>query len=621
MCGIFGAFSNKQGHLLSETTLREITRLSTRRGPDDEGFWTDGVHCSLGFRRLAILDLSQNGHQPMESEDGRYVLVFNGELYNFREIRRDLEFCGYSFRSTGDAEVVLYSLAQWGKSALQRFNGMYALGFYDRLKKKMFLARDHAGIKPLYWMRGPNGVVFASQYNQILSHPWANDLHIDPVAMRLYLNLGYIPAPYALHQGVAMLEPGGWVEIDAQGRCTSGLYFKFSRFQQPDLFGHEAVEAVDAAIAAAVKRQLVSDVAVGSFLSGGIDSPLVTAKMADAAPAPVRAFTIGTIGEELDESKAAARYAAELGLEHVVRNFSAEDCLALVDDVVCACSEPFADYSMFPTLLVSQLAREQVKVIVSGDGGDELFWGYSARFSASIRHAGLFRLPALVRRGLRRLNNRFRAEQWPWGVTMPDIGSWYRARHSGLFDDQIEAVFPGIVAWPQNFDLFDYRGFNQGETARWLRWNEYTGHLGMVLLKVDRASMHHSLEVRVPLLDREVVETAERIDWRTCLNLKTGEGKIPLRRSLKKHASFQTQEKKGFTIPLGAWLGGELRELFCDTLLGRDVLLGIPFESAAVENLYRRHRSGEQDYTTALWVLLSLALWEKRHLRPCKGTA
>ncbi len=320
MCGICGALGAPE---ITEH-VPGLVPLMARRGPDDEGHWSDGVVCALGFRRLAIQDLTPAGHQPMVTADGRYALVFNGEVYNFKALRQELERDGIRFRSTGDSEVVLLSLARWGKDALARFNGMFALGFYDRLERRLLLARDHAGMKPLYFMRVPGGIVFASQYDQILAHPASRKLSVSSDALGLYLRLGYIPAPYAMLRNTHMLQPGSWLEATADGCTKQGRFFSFPVYREPDLKGEEAYEAVDAAITEAVKSHLVSDVPVGTFLSGGIDSPLIAAKIRALGATDVKAFTIGTNGDRWDESPDAMAYAREIGIPHLVEHIAPE---------------------------------------------------------------------------------------------------------------------------------------------------------------------------------------------------------------------------------------------------------------------------------------------------------
>lgn len=591
-----------------------LVDMVARRGPDGRGLWTDGVACTLGFRRLAILDLRAIADQPMLSADGRFALVYNGEIYNFRQIRAELEQRGHTFVTSGDTEVVLKALIEWGTGALDRFNGMFALALYDCRARSLLLARDHAGIKPLYTLQTRDGLVFGSQYDQLLAHPWAAGLPVSPDGLGLYLRLGYIPAPYAILEQTAMLEPGSWMTVTADGQCSGGRYYEFPMFQQPDLRGPEAYEAVDAAVSAAVVRQMVSDVPLGAFLSGGIDSPLVAAKARAYGTSSLKAFTIGIANSELDESADAIRYASILGLDQCVEFYTADMALGWLDRVVDACSEPFADYSIFPTMLVSAMARKDVTVMLSGDGGDELFWGYAHRFGMVLGDSGVFRQPLWLRTGRRAANRLAGSYTGNGSMRWPTVGDWYRSTHSRAGEEDLAAVFSNIPAWPGDLGLFDYAGWDQDETAQWLRWNEMVGHLTRVLLKVDRASMYSSLEVRVPLLDREVIDLAARIDWRSCLDLESATGKLPLRHSLARHSDFQSAGKRGFEVPMGEWLRGPLLPVFREKVLGSETLLGLPLDTAALDGILADHVSHKADYGRWLWVLLSLALWNERYL-------
>jgi asparagine synthase (glutamine-hydrolysing) len=550
----------------------------------------------------------------MLTPDRRYVLVYNGEVYNFRELREELSSQGIRFRSTGDSEVVLNALVQYGKEALNRLNGMFALAFYDTSEKRLLLARDHAGIKPLYYLLNASGLVFSSQYDQIMIHRQAKQLQVSTEALALYCRLGYIPAPYALLENTYMLAPGAWLEVDAEGRATQGKFFQFPRFIEPGLRGEEAYEAVDEAVTRAVRRQLASDVPVGTFLSGGIDSPLVAAKMSAVSKEPVRAFTLGIDGDQLDESPDAIAYAREIGVDHLIEYAGPEKVLALVDDVVASCGEPFADYSVFPTMLIAQLARQHVKVMLSGDGGDELFWGYAGRFASVLNKLSDFRpRPAwarTLRRGIRKGLNFGRDEP---SLRYQSIGDWYLAKHARVPEDYVRGIFPDLPEWASNFGLFTFDGYEPAKTAQWLRWNEFVGHLTMVLLKVDRATMYHSLEVRVPLLDREVIDVAVRVDWGSCIDIKRKVGKMPLRAALARHITHQTGIKRGFEVPMNAWLRGPLRGTFEDAVMGRKEILGIPCDRKELRKMFQRHLTGQYNYGRGLWTLLSLALWEERY--------
>jgi asparagine synthase (glutamine-hydrolysing) len=594
----------------------QMTQLMERRGPDDEGFWTDGMHCTFGFRRLAILDLSPHGHQPMLTIDGRYALIYNGEVYNYPELREELKHKGVLFRSSGDTEVILNALAQYGKEVLNRLNGMFALAFYDTGQKRLLLARDHAGIKPLYYLLTSVGVVFSSQYDQIMIHPLAKQLPVSMEALALYLRLGYIPAPYALLEHTYMLEPGTWLEVNADGQATQGKFFEFPRFLEPDLRGGDAYEAVDEAVTKAVRRHLVSDVPLGTFLSGGIDSPLVTAKMRMANSGPVRAFTIGIDGDHLDEAPDAIAYAREIGVEHTIEYAGSEEVLTLLDEVVAACGEPFADYSVFPTMLIARLARQHVKVMLSGDGGDELFWGYVGRFASVLKRLGDFRpKPDWLRTllwGIKKCSP-MRAN-YP-SLRYQSIGDWYQAKHTRIRGDYVKSIFPELPESVPRFGLFDYNGWEPAKTAQWLRWNEFVGHLTMVLLKVDRATMHHSLEVRVPFLDREVIDVAVRVDWASCLDIKHKVGKIPLRAALARHVNHQSGTKRGFEVPMSAWLRGPLKKVFEEVVMGRKEIIGVPLNQSGIQTMFQQHITNRYNYARGLWTLLSLALWEKRYYK------
>ena len=615
MCGIVGVLTYGEGAEASRASILRAMELMARRGPDASGLWTDDQACMLGFRRLSILDLSAAGNQPMLSRDGRYALVFNGELYNFREIRKALAERGVKFRSTGDAEVVLYAFAEYGVKALEQFNGMFGLALYDTLERRLLLARDHAGIKPLYVLRDREGVLFASQYDQILSHPWTHRHGVNGDALSIYLQLGYLPPPYALVDATSTLEPGTWISFGADGTERQGRFFELPRFRTAELSGYAALEAVDAAITSAVRRQMVSDVPVGVFLSGGIDSPLVAAKMQSVVgtQSAIPAFTLGTNGDATDEAPDARRYAEALGLNHVVRHIGADDVLGLLDDVVTAYSEPHDDYSIFPTVAVSRLAREHVKVVLSGDGGDDIFWGYPERMIKPLRKqidSSTSRWLGAARSLLRSGGNGRASER------KPDIGAGQLQAHRFVSKKWLEKLFPQIQALPRDFPLYTFVGGSVDEVAQWLRWNEYTGHLVRVLQKVDRASMHSSLEVRVPLLDREVLDVAMRVDWKSCVDVRRNLGKLPLRSALKRHVAFQTIPKRGFTVPMSAWLRGPLSSVFKDLVLPRRDMLGLPINQAAMQELFRNHAMRIEDSPWPMWRLLSLALWEARHYQP-----
>jgi asparagine synthase (glutamine-hydrolysing) len=371
---------------------------------------------------------------------------------------------------------------------------------------------------------------------------------------------------------------------------------------------------LSACITEAVGRQLISDVPIGTFLSGGVDSPLVTSVARGAGGAEIPAFSIGTTDPRFDESAGATGYARHFGVEHHLRTFQNEDSLDLIESVATAYSEPFADYSSFPSLLVSAVARDKVKVALSGDGGDELFWGYP-RFEKVLRARHWFTYPRVLRLAVR-AGGKLQGSNWPpSGIKAKSIGDWYFDSHSGFTSNVLKSICPEAAQLPDEFSLYRLQDVpNEEELAYWLRNNEIMGHLQMILLKMDRASMYHGLEVRVPLLDLDVVECAFRIAPSECMG--RGLGKLPLRKILARSTPTELipREKSGFTVPMDDWLKGELRPCVEDLLLNQEPFPSGVFRRADLQELYREHLDGRQR-TRGLWSLLALQLWSQRHLK------
>ena len=614
MCGIVGLFTHAPDAPDQDGWVAAATRLMARRGPDDEGLWSS-PHVSLGFRRLSILDLTSAARQPMVTADGGAVLVFNGELYNFRELRTELEAEGIRFRSASDTEVVLQALSRWGSHALSRFDGMYALAFYEVDQRRLLLARDPVGIKPLYVLEHPLGLVFGSQYDQVVRHPWCQRHRIDLQALGSFLRLGWVPPPEGLIEGTRMVEPGTAVVLEP-GRGVRTLRFRTFFDEDPSVSDPGEVQAlVDEAVRAGVRSQLVSDVPVGVFLSGGVDSPLVAAEATRSAP-DVPSFTIGSDDAHHDESDDARRYAAAIGTGHVERRLGAAEARAQVDHLVEAYSEPFSDFSSLPTLLVSALARERVTVALSGDGGDEGFWGYP-RFRKVAGAARWFAWPTPVRRVARQALRAHPSRRPPAGVDFATLGDWYQNAHAYLRASDLAAVAPDVARRWRPPEGFRYDGPHDARSALlWMRRNEWRYHLPMILLKVDRASMFHSLEVRVPLLSNGVNEVAQQIEPSACIG--PAEGKLPLRAALRERVgdAAVTTGKRGFSAPLGGWLKDELRPLVEDALFDDGGFGDDLFDRREVRGLYDRHRAGTADHTKALWALVTLHRWADHHLRP-----
>ncbi|MDQ3282102.1 MAG: asparagine synthase (glutamine-hydrolyzing), partial [Acidobacteriota bacterium] len=564
MCGIAGVWSFGGG---AAESLRErassMSGALRHRGPDDDGIWCDAdAGVALGFRRLSIIDLSDAGAQPMTSASGRYVIVFNGEIYNYRRLAAELG--PIALRGHSDTEVLLACIERWGlENAVTRFIGMFAFAVWDREQRTVTLARDRMGIKPLYYHLTAQSLSFASELKAL---PCGD---IDRDALALYARYGYIPAPLSIFRGTMKLLPGTMLTIDAGGNAKTHHYWDASRVAehaaQHPFQGtfDDAVDAVDTLLGDAVRLRLIADVPLGVFLSGGIDSPLIAAMMKREA-GDVATFTIGFEGTT-HEAPAAAAIARHLGTRHTEEIISGRDALDAIPLVAAMYDEPFGDSSAIPTYLVSRLARQHVTVALSGDGGDELFGGYHRYFLGQRLDRHVASVPRPLRRSVGRALHAAR-----------------RVARQSNFRDRVHGFAEALVLDDPmaRFDrevasgLLAVRGAGAAvipltDRARWPRMQTPTDLMMYldaisflsddILAKVDRASMAVSLEAREPLLDHRLVELA----WSLPLSMKTTElqGKQLLRRLLRKYipAELVDQEKSGFALPIGEWLRGPLR--------------------------------------------------------------
>jgi asparagine synthase (glutamine-hydrolysing) len=620
MCGIAGIVSYEGGAKEPSfaDSIRVMAGLMRRRGPDDEGFWQapDG-RLQLGFRRLAILDLTAAGHQPMISGDGRSVIVFNGEIYNHKELRAELQQKGVCFRSRSDTEVLLEALSFWGADAISRLNGMFAFAWYDQRARRLVLARDHAGIKPLYYGREANGkgLVFGSQYDVLMSSPWGPLGEVRQDVLRLYLRLHHIPPPYGLLENTFQLDPGAYLIVHPDGTIEKRAWWRLPEQNEGTLRGSEAAEAVDAAIQNAVRRQRIADVPLGVFLSGGVDSPLVTAIARRQTGPELKAFTIGNPGWPQDESEAAGNYGRRLGVDGRIYAATGDDAFSRMAEVMAAQHEPFADFSILPTLQISQFARSEVTVALSGDGGDELFFGYERPLSL-LRNGTDFRLPRPVRRALYYTGRLGLGPKKSEAITARSPGEYYFGVNCRMSEADLGMIAPGLPGLPPDFDLYSCGKYRSREQlADYSRRVEFYGQLQRGLKKVDMASMYHSLEVRVPLLDREVVETSLRCDpFASMLN---GTRKTVLRDTLARYvpASEIPKPKRGFAVPLGDWLRGPLRPLVEETLFQRPLFPEGVFNRRGLRTYWEDHLSGKRDCKWGIWTLLALQWWGRHHRR------
>ena len=633
MCGICGLWRSTGGDSAElDAAVRAMSGTLSHRGPDGDGHWSDGpAGIALGHRRLAIIDLSPTGYQPMASADGNFVLTYNGELYNRDDIARELAM---PLRGTSDTEVLVEAIARFGiDGALARANGMFAFAAFDRRGRRLHLARDRLGIKPLYWTLQNGVFAFASELKALRAVPGLT-FELDPGVLASFLQHGYVLAPRTIYRDVDKLPPGHRLEFSAAGLVCWAWWdlAGIARDGQarPDRRSEsEIVDELHDMLSDAVARQMVSDVPLGAFLSGGIDSSTVVALMQKASSRPVKTFSIGFREQAYNEADAAREVARHLGTEHTELILSASQAQALIPDLPAMYDEPFADASQLPTILVSRLARQHVTVVLSGDGGDEVFGGY-------VRHLAIERLwrvtrpfPASLRRfaagGIRFLS----ADAWdalaafvPARLRPAQLGEKIVKAAALIADDTPLSMYRRLMSLaglspalmpvrseaPDAVTLFGKatRGL---DTLGQLRLLDMLGYLpDDILAKVDRASMSVGLEARVPLLDHRVVEFAWRLPSQ-CL-AQAGIGKRPLRALLDRYVPRRLVErpKIGFGVPLGPWLRGPLRP-WVEELTSPAALAHGLFDRAAVRGCIDDVMAGRRNRQHALWALLQFQQW------------
>lgn len=628
MCGIVGVW-RLDGEAVDPIAIVRMRDVLTHRGPNDAGLWVDGP-LALAHRRLSIIDLSEAGRMPMASPDGRVQAVFNGEVYNFRALRTELEAEGHAFHSESDSEVVLRAYEQWGADCFDRFNGMFAVAIWDGREKRMVLARDAAGQKPLYYCYRPGRwLLFASTLAPLIRYA-EGALEVDEAVVKDYVRFGFPPDGRSLMKDVRTVPPGSFAVIERDREAKTHRYFDLAAYaeQTPQGPGNEEaqLESFREVMRAAVQSRLVADVPLGAFLSGGVDSTLIVALMAEREPEAVKTYTIGFDQAEFDESEHAARIASHLGVQHTVRVLQGRDVLDQLPDLVRYFDEPMADYSVLPTLAVSKLAREHVTVALTGDGADEEFGGYKYYLAQKWLTPYLDHVPSPARAALARL-----------APLIPSAGARRIVTRSGSHD---AALFFGLGGFYRGATvdgvnrLLGERNVAPERVAAFLRAHPLrsTVEAGMLydathtlpyawLHKVDRASMAVSLEARSPFLDRRVLELAFSLPLE--MRIRGRHKKHIVRRLLRDYlpAELIDRPKRGFTAPVAHWLRHELRgEL--ERSLGKETVVRRGFfDSNRVSNLVQEHLRGTHDHAQLLWALLVLEWWLEHHVegRPIDG--
>ena len=620
MCGIVGIVDLAGERTIEQGLLERMNLKHEHRGPDGDGFhFEPGV--GFGHRRLSIIDL-EGGKQPLYNEDGSVVVTYNGEIYNFAPLVTELTALGHTFKTRCDTEVIVHAWEQWGEDCVLRFNGMFAFAIWDRNRKTVFLARDRLGIKPLYYAITPDSrLLFGSELKAILAAQ-ALPLKLRSDAVEDYFAFGYVPDPKTILQGVEKLAPAHTLKIVRNGpRAQPREYWDpvlVPRGGAADI--GNLTEELAARLRESVRMQMVSDVPLGAFLSGGVDSSAVVAMMAEVSPTAVRTCSISFGNPDFDESKYASLVAQKFKTAHKVERVDGDD-LALIDELAGLYDEPYADSSALPTYRVCELARRSVTVALSGDGGDENFGGYR-RYRWHVYEDGVRRrVPAPLRRGL------FGA----LGALYPKLDwapRFLRAKSTfqALARDSIDGYFQSVSILPPGLrqQMFSRRfgaelqGYGALEVFKTharrapvddplslVQYLDYKTYLpGDILTKVDRASMAHSLEVRVPILDHEFVDWIGGVP--SALKLREGEGKYVFKKALESRLpnDILYRSKMGFAVPLAQWFRTDLRARARERLLGDDFHASGMFDRKFIEQMLDQHERGVRDFSSPLWALL-----------------
>jgi asparagine synthase (glutamine-hydrolysing) len=631
MCGIAGFADAAPSGRVSQAPPRldaefslvhQMCEAIRHRGPDDEGIHVEpGV--GLGMRRLSIIDLA-GGRQPIPNETGTIWIVFNGEIYNYQELRAELEACGHHFTTSSDTESIVHAYEEWGEDCFRRLRGMFGIALWDRPKRTLLLARDRAGQKPVYYTERRDRLYFGSEIKALLA-AGAVDRTIDLAALDHYLAFLYTPRDASIFEGVRKLPPGHFLRW-RDGRADVTAYWRIAADESFQGSEADAVAALGDVLQDAVRSHMVSDVPLGAFLSGGLDSSAIVGMMTRAAALsgrPVKTFSIGFDDPAFDELEHARTVARHFGTDHhefVVR----PDGLSILDDLVSHFDEPFADSSAIPTWYVSEIARRHVTVVLSGDGGDELFGGYD-RYLAHPRVAQFDRIPlpglrtaaALVwprlPHGMRGKNFLRHVAKSPADRYLDDLAFFHDDERTALYTADVRAALtPGAAeaSLGRHFDRFS----GLSHDGRMMRFDFETYLPEDVLTKVDRMSMAHSIESRVPLLDNRVIDFAATLPSR--FKIHQGRRKHILKEALKPMlpAGILDRKKQGFGVPLGTWFRGGLTNVFSDVLESPRTRQRGYFDPAFVSRLLKEHLRAERDHSLRLWQLLVFEVWHRQYL-------
>jgi asparagine synthase (glutamine-hydrolysing) len=626
MCGICGIVTFSPDRSVNKTVLEIMNNTLQHRGPDDEGYYIDPIQgIGLAMRRLSIIDLP-TGQQPISNEDKSIWIVFNGEIYNHLEVRRRLEQKGHIFSTRSDTEAILHAYEQFGVDCIDHLNGMFAFAIWDSHRKRLFIARDRIGIKPLYYYYNSKVFIFASELKSILAHPGV-PREIDFTALDQFLTMEYIPSPRSIFKSILKLPAGHRIILDGESAPHVEQYWNVT-FKPTNLSDDESIEQLTELIRDAVKIRLMSDVPLGAFLSGGIDSSTVVAFMSELMEMPVKTFSIG-FGDPTYNELPYARLVADTFHTQHHEEYLEADINEMAMRLVRHFDEPFGDFSIFPTYLVSEMARQHVTVALSGDGGDEIFAGYETYLAQGIDSRWYSRLPHWLRQhALPRMADLIppqpakkglinKSKRFIEGGALPE--TWQHTRWMMFINQQDKSMLyhPDMQATLNGYSsssLIEEYFQQANQTAR-LAQQQYvdvkTYLVDDILVKVDRMSMATSLEARVPLLDYRIVELA--LNLPPHLKLKGQETKVILRRIMDKRLPKEVlnKGKEGFSIPMKHWLQGELRPLMSDLLAPNTVRRRGYFNPDAVAQWQAEHISGRANHSHRLWALMVFEIWHQ----------
>ena len=624
MCGIYGIVQ-LDGALAPADALRRMGQSIVHRGPDDDGIYHDGP-CAIGMRRLSIIDLA-GGHQPLSNEEGTLWLVANGEIYNYRELRRELEVRGHRFKTASDCETILHLYEDYGDDCVEHLNGMFGFALWDAPRRRLLIGRDRLGIKPIYFKNDGKRLIFASEAKAILAAPGVT-AELDPAALHSYLGLGYVPAPQSIFRGIAKLPPATLLSAEL-GRVQQHRYWRMPRDVDRARPESEWVDQVRARLEESVRMQMVSDVPIGAFLSGGIDSSAVVAFMSAHSDRPVKTYAIGFEGGDAEayynELPHARRVAQLFGTDHheiVVR----PDVVSLLPPLLWHMDEPIADTAFITTYLVSEFARRDVTVILSGVGGDELFGGYR-RYLGNHYQAQFDRVPSFIRRAAAALGDRLPSDRHSPTLNALRLAKGFLSTAGLPLDERYRSyvqVFPeeiaaklsrraGAVEWDSLAAAFD-QATSDDDLNRMLSVDAETQLPDDLLMLTDKMSMAVSLECRVPLLDQELVELAARMP--EGIKMRGGRLKHAMKAALRDvlPVDIRERKKRGFGTPMGAWLKSELGPVMRDLLSKDSVAARGLFHYPEIARLIDAHQTNRQDGTDQLLTLLNLEIWARIYL-------